>query len=246
MAIYAVWNNIRSPAMLFRLTKGEWVISVFSALGMICFIAAFFYTSIANVTFLYGAMPIVTMALAAIFLRERLTAIAVLCCAASAVGVAVIMWGEQDFSDWTGFLLAFGMTFFMAALTIAMKFFPAADATKATYISALLAAAVMLPFSHFGAMSGADFGWLLLYGLVNVGLGFGVYLLGVARIPALMAALIGLAEIPLAPVWGWYLFNEAVSTRTMAGGAVILAAAIIYLWTQSLPQEHKKRSTVLN
>jgi drug/metabolite transporter (DMT)-like permease len=246
LAIYAIWNNIRSSATLFPLTRGEWAISVLSALGMICFISAFFDTTIANVTFLYGAMPLLTMALAVIFLRERVTAKAALCCAASAFGIALIMWGEQDFSDWTGFLLAFGMTFFMAALTIATKFFPAADVTKATYISAFLAAAVMLPFSHFGAISSTDFGWLLLYGLVNVGLGFGVYLLGVSRIPALTAALIGLAEIPLAPVWGWYLFSEPVGPRTMAGGAIILAAAIVYLWTQSFPQERKKRSRVLN
>lgn len=233
LIIYAIWNKTKTFSALIRISRGEWVIAVLSALGMICFISAFFYTTIANVTFLYGAMPLVTLVLSAIFLGERLTIIAGLCCALAALGVGVIVWGEQDFSNWTGFLLAFGMTFFMSALTIAAKFYPSADMMKATYLSAFLAAALTLPFSAFSNTAGSDYAWLLLYGIVNVGLGFGVYLLGVGKVPALMAALIGLVEIPLAPVWGWLLFNEPVGTKAKIGGAVVLTAAAVYLIARS-------------
>ncbi len=207
---------------------------------MICFISAFFYTTIANVTFLYGAMPLVTLVLSAIFLGERLTIIAGFCCGLAALGVGVLVWGEQDFSNWTGFLLAFGMTFFMSALTIAAKFYPSADTMKATYLSAFLAAALTFPFSAFSNTAGSDYAWLVLYGIVNVGLGFGVYLLGVEKVPALMAALIGLVEIPLAPVWGWLLFNEPVSTKAKIGGAVVLTAAAVYLIAKSFLRSSEK------
>lgn len=229
LIVYAIWNQSNTLAALFRISRGEWVIAILSALGMVCFISAFFYTSIANVTFLYGAMPLVTMLLSAIFLGERLTVFATVCCALAASGVIVIVWGDQDYSNWTGFLLAFGMTFFMAALTIAAKFFPTADMMKTTYCSAFLAAAATFPFSVFNNMGGSDFAWLLVYGIVNVGLGFGVYLLGVGKIPALMAALIGLVEIPLAPVWGWLLFSEPVGTKAKIGGAIILVAVVGFL-----------------
>jgi drug/metabolite transporter (DMT)-like permease len=240
LIIYAIWNKTKTLSDLVRISRGEWVIAVLSALGMICFISAFFYTTIANVTFLYGAMPLVTLVLSAIFLGERLTIIAALCCVLAVVGVGVIVWGEQDFSNWTGFLLAFGMTFFMSALTIAAKFYPTADMMKATYLSAFLAAILMLPFSGFSNTAGSDYAWLLLYGIVNVGLGFGVYLLGVGRVPALMAALIGLVEIPLAPIWGWLLFNEPVGTKAKIGGAVVLTAAAVYLIARSFPRSSAK------
>lgn len=108
-----------------------------------------------------------------------------------------MMWGEQDFQHWTGVVLAFGMTVFMAAITVAAKHFPRADLTKATYLSAFIAAVAVMPFATFSNTLPSDYLWLFLYGFVNVGLGFGVYLLGVARVPALVAALVGLTEIPI-------------------------------------------------
>ena len=62
-----------------------------------------------------------------------------------------------------------------------------------------------------------------------MGLGFGVYLAGVKRVSALVAALVGLTEIPLAPVWAWMLFGERTNLSVLIGGAVILFAAVIYI-----------------
>jgi drug/metabolite transporter (DMT)-like permease len=62
-----------------------------------------------------------------------------------------------------------------------------------------------------------------------VGLGFGVYLAGVSRIPALAAALLGLLEIPLAPVWAFMLFDEDLGLKTLFGGALVVIASLIYI-----------------
>ncbi len=85
------------------------------------------------------------------------------------------------------------------------------------------------PFATFGTTITADYLWLFLYGFVNVGVGFGVYLFGVKRVSALVAALVGLTEIPLAPVWAWMLFGEGMNLSVLIGGAVILIAAVIYI-----------------
>ena len=71
--------------------------------------------------------------------------------------------------------------------------------------------------------------WLALYGIVNVGVGFGVYLLGVNRVSALVAALVGLIEIPLAPIWAWLLFEERLNLFILLGGSVTLTAAVVYI-----------------
>ncbi len=132
-------------------------------------------------------------------------------------------------SDYLGIGLAFGMTIFMASLTVAAKFFPDADSSKATYLSAFLGALVMAPFATFGNTSSADYFWLIVYGIVNVGVGFGVYLIGVKRVSALVAALVGLTEIPLAPIWAWLLFGERMEISVLLGGSVIVIAAVIYI-----------------
>ena len=214
---------------VFRFTLGEAVIATLSAAGMICFISAFFHTTIANVAFVFGTMPLLTFILSLIFLRVRADAVSLGCCVLSAAGVVVMTSGNNLSSDYVGIGLAFGMTIFMASLTVAAKFFPDADSAKATYLSALLGALVTAPFATYGNISSADYIWLIVYGILNVGVGFGVYLIGVKRVSALVAALVGLTEIPLAPIWAWLLFEERMEVSVLLGGSVIIIAAVIYI-----------------
>lgn len=225
MAIHKT-TDIRTA---FRFTLGEAVIAILSAAGMICFISAFFYTTIANVVFVYGTMPLLTFILSLIFLKVRAVAVSLGCCGLSAAGVVVMTSGSSLPTDYLGIGLAFGMTMFMASLTVAAKFFPDADSSKATYLSAFLGALVTAPFTTFGGISSADYFWLIVYGIVNLGVGFGVYLIGVKRVSALVAALVGLTEIPLAPIWAWFLFGERMEVSVLLGGSVIVIAALVYI-----------------
>jgi len=40
------------------------------------------------------------------------------------------------------------------------------------------------------------------------------------------SGLIGALDTPLAPLWVWMAFGEAVSINTMLGGALVMAAVI--------------------
>ena len=229
LLIYILMNKPQSFRELLQFKFGEFVVALLSAMGMMCFISAFFFTSIANVSFVYGAMPLVTMLIAWLALNDPLTATGLISTILSGLGVAVLVWGGQNFGDLLGIGLALFMTFFMAAVTVAAKFFPNADAMKSAYLSGFIAAILVLPFSQSMSASSHDLVWLALYGLVNVGLGFGVYLLGVSRVPALAAALIGLSEIPLAPIWAFLLFDEQITIPMIAGGSSVLIASMIYI-----------------
>ena len=213
----------------FQFSTGEIVIAVLSTAGMMCFISAFFYTTIANVSFIYGIMPVVTYVLAVLFLKERIKKLAVFCCVLSVMGMLLITFNNSNMDDHIGILLALAMTLFIAALTVSAKYFPNANSTKATYLSAFLGALIVMPFTNFHDTTTSDYYWLALYGLVSVGLGFGVYLIGTKRVTALMAALISLLEVPIAPIWASLLLNEHVSNITILGGGLICISTIIYL-----------------
>ena len=130
-------------------------------------------------------------------------------CVLSAIGVMFIMRGTQNFGDVIGLALAFGMTTFLAPLTVAVKYYPKADTIKATCLAAFLGALLVAPFASFGDTTESDYQWLFLYGFVNVGLGFAVYLVGVTKISAVAAALIALLEVLLAPIWAaWLLMRK--------------------------------------
>ena len=87
----------------------------------------------------------------------------------------------------------------------------------------------MVPFVESFAVNAHNFIWLAVYGFVNVGLGFGIYLIGVARVSPATAALLGLLEVPLAPIWAAYFFNEALTIAMIIGGVLITAAASIHI-----------------
>lgn len=228
-AVYCLWERGQSLADSLHFSLGEAVTAVLSTCGMICFIAAFFYTKIANVSFVYGAMPLITCVLAYFVTGTAITRLGLGASLLSAVGVFFMIWGASDLSDYAGLFLAFGMTLFMAALTVSAKYFPGCNMIKTNYLSAFLGALAMLPFATFYEVIPQDYLWLSLYGIVNVGLGFGLYLIGVSRTAALTAALISLSEVPLAPIWAWLLFDEHVSAETVFGGALIVAAAAAYI-----------------
>ena len=44
-----------------------------------------------------------------------------------------------------------------------------------------------------------------------------------------MRALIGIPEIPLAPVWAWALFAEKANGLVPAGGTLIISTAVVYI-----------------
>ena len=51
----------------------------------------------------------------------------------------------------------------------------------------------------------------------------------VKKIAGIIAALIGTAEMILAPLWMVILHNEIPSGRTILGGAIVMAALFTYL-----------------
>ncbi len=241
LLIYIAINRPQNLKEIIKFNVGEFITAFISALGMICFISAFFFTSIANVSFVYGAMPLVTMLIAWLILRDPLTLTSLISTLLSGLGVSLLVLGGQSFSDFLGLGFALLMTFFMSALTVAAKFYPNINAMKSAYLSGFIAAILVFPFSQIVTASFHDLIWLALYGLINVGLGFGVYLLGVSRVPALAAALIGLSEIPFAPIWALLLFDERVTISMLLGGSLIIIASVIYIVSSSSPKYRIRR-----
>jgi drug/metabolite transporter (DMT)-like permease len=193
---------------------------------MVCFIAAFFYTPVADVVFIYSAFPTLTLLLSALLLRTAVRRIDVLCTLAVVCGMGVIVWGQTSLHNLLGAGLSLAATLLFALITIGIKRFPQAEMVKVTYMGAFIAALAMAPFSTFGSTSTHDLVWLWLYGFLNVAVGFGLYLLGVRRIKAVLASLVCMIEIPLAPLWVYALFGEQVSQQSLIGGGVIVLAVL--------------------
>ncbi|MFP8778138.1 DMT family transporter [Hydrogenophaga sp. RWCD_12] len=216
----------------WRLTGPEWAFSFLTALAMISFVSAFYFASVADVTFIYGAFPIITLVLSAWLLHTGIARMDVVCAVSVALGVVLILQGQPSLQSALGSLLSFVAVVMFALETVGAKRFPQIDMVKVTYSGAFLAALMVLPFARFSGTSAQDLSWLWLYGFLNIGVGFGLFLLGVRRVRTVLASLICMVEIPLAPMWAFALFGETVSRQSLVGGAVILVSVLVNLaWT---------------
>ena len=104
-------------------------------------------------------------------------------------GVALILQGQPSLHKLLGSLLSFIAVVMFALETVGIKLYPQADMVKVTCMGAFLGALMVLPFASFSHTSGQDLAWLWLYGFLNIGVGFGLFLLGVQRVKAVLANL---------------------------------------------------------
>lgn len=227
LMVQTLLNKRHDIPSLWRLTTPEVLMAVASSGAMVCFIAAFFFTKVADVVFIYSAFPIITLLLSALLLRTAVQRMDLLCTATVILGMGLIVWGQTSLHSLLGAALSLMATLMFALITIGIKRYPQAEMVKVTYVGAFVAALAMAPFATFVHTSMHDLVWLWLYGFLNVGVGFGLYLLGVRRIKAVLASLVCMLEIPLAPLWVYAFFGESVSRQSLIGGSVIVFAVLV-------------------
>ena len=136
----ALLNKRQDLASLWRLTRAEVLMAVASSGAMVCFIAAFFFTTVADVVFIYSAFPILTLLLSALLLRSAISRVDVLCTLAVVGGMGVIVWGQTSLHNLVGAALSLLATLLFALITIGIKRYPQAEMVKVTYVGAFIAA----------------------------------------------------------------------------------------------------------
>jgi drug/metabolite transporter (DMT)-like permease len=100
-------------------------------------------------------------------------------------------------------------------------------------LAGLISAAVALPFADPASLTMASVPWLLALGPGQLAGGLLLYLAALKRIPAGRAALLGLLELVLGPIWVWALDGEKPGDLTMLGGLVVIGSAAANVWLDS-------------
>ncbi len=202
-----------------------WAAALVGASGTAAFIPAFKLTSIANVSLIYAASPLLAALLAWAWADEGLTRRVLMGCAAAFAGVAIIVGGSIGGVHLHGDLLAAWMTLALAILVVIYRRYPNTPAAGPAVLSSL----ALLPF---GLAFGTPFSdppqeiiimvaFGLTFALASVTLGEGA-----KRLPAGETALLSTLEVPFAPLFAWLLFTELPAVTTIAGGLIVLAGVV--------------------
>ena len=201
--------------------------------SFIAFILALGLAPVANVLIVFGATPFVTALLARLFLGEPIHRHTLAAMTVAIVGLVLSVAGSLKADALLGMMVSSLVVFCMSANYVIVRHRRDIGMAPALALAGALSALVALPFAHPATATARDLAWLLALGPGQLAGGLLLYLASLKRIPAGRAALLGLLELVLGPIWVWMVDGERPADLTLLGGAIVISAAAINVWLDS-------------
>ncbi len=204
---------------------------VFFALMTVCFVVANTKTEAANAIILQYTSTFWIFGLSPLVLNERARRKDVSLLALAILGILVIFLGNAV-TDLFGLLNALGAGLFFGLLNLMIRRMRDSDPAAVTVLNNLGSALLILPLAVvMGGLfvSGKALILLIIMGVVQFGIPYYLYSLGLARVRAYQASLITMLEPVLVPVWTYLAVGEIVPFETLIGGGIILIALVLFI-----------------
>ncbi len=196
------------------------------AVDNLLFIVALRTTSVANTLVILSTGPVWAALLGRLLLGERVSARTWAVAATVLAGVAIIFSGSLGRGRLPGDLAALGAAVSIAGTLVIIRRARTVVMLPSMALGALVAGLAAWPLADPGSISAPDAGVLLLLGLVIAPVAFGCIAIGPRYLPAHEVGLVMLLETALGPLWAWLILAQAPGTRTLAGGAMVVAALV--------------------
>jgi drug/metabolite transporter (DMT)-like permease len=197
------------------------------ALASTCFVVALSYTTVANILLIQAGVPLIAALMAFLLFGERVPLNTWVAIAAVITGVGIMVSESlggtvSPIGDGLAVLIALAFS----AATVITRRHAEVQMMPAVCTGTLMATCVAAVMTPAFAVSPVDLGLLFMFGAFNLGLGMAFFVTGAPLLPSAIAALIGIAEPVLGPLWVWLIHNEIPSQRTLIGGAVVFFALL--------------------
>lgn len=228
-----VWWRGSFNSDFFKIGKSGWAAAVVGASATAAYIPAFKLTTIANVSLIYAATPMISALLAWWWIGERAGKAVLLASVVSMLGVFIIVGGSVGGLHLAGDLLACYMVLAMGVGFVIYRSYPNTPAAAPSALSSIL----LMPFAlALGSPFTSSFSDVLV--MIAFGLTFAIASItlseGTKRLPAAEASLLSVLEVVFAPILAWAFFVEIPALATFVGGALILASVLAtQIWTRN-------------
>jgi drug/metabolite transporter (DMT)-like permease len=201
--------------------------------AFVAFILALGLAPVANVLLMFGATPFITALLARLFLGEPLHGHTILTMAAAVVGLGLSVAGSLEDGALAGMAVAAIVVLCMSGNYVVVRHRRDVGMAPAIWLAGLISGLVALPFAEPSNVTWAQVPWLLALSPGQLAGGLLLYMAALKRIPAGQAALLGLLELVLGPIWVWLFDGEKPDDLTLLGGAIVVGAAAANVWLDS-------------
>ena len=217
----------------FRVNGLTLVSSVLYAALLLLFVVANKLTTAANAIFLQYTAPVYVMLLEPWLFRERFRRADVFVVVACVGGMSLFFVGQLRPQDVTGNLTALASGFCFALFLLSLRHPKASQVNRASsviYGNLLLCLFTLPSFAAaVGALTTKDVLVVVYLGVVQIGLAYTLFTLGMARgVRSLDAGVVGYIEPMLNPIWVFLFLGERPSQWAIAGGVIIIAAVFVH------------------
>lgn len=216
--------------------------AVLLAGSFVSFILALGLAPVANVLLMFGATPFITALLARLFLGEPIHGHTILTMAAAVCGLAISVAGSMQAGALAGMAVAGIVVLCMSGNYVVVRHRRDVGMAPAIWLAGVISGLVALPFAHPENVAWAHLPWLLALSPGQLVGGLLLYMASLKRIPAGQAALLGLLELVLGPVWVWLFDGEKPDDLTLLGGAIVIGAAAANVWLNSRYERLRSRA----
>jgi len=202
-------------------------VAVCMSLASTCFIFSVAYTSVANTLLLMSTGPWVAGLLGWLLLGERVVPRTWLSMGVAVTGVVVMVSGSYAGGSVAGDLLAIAMATSFAVATVLVRRHPDIPMAPAAALSTAITALIALPFATPFTVDAVDVVLLAMFGVLQFGTGFLLFMAGARLLPVAQTSLIGMLETVLGPLWVWAVLDERPGATALVGGGLILTALVL-------------------
>jgi drug/metabolite transporter (DMT)-like permease len=221
--------------LLVRDGRNTW--SLFKALGFpgiavaccfasasLSFVIALKHATVALILVIQATAPFIAAIIAWIWLREPPGWVRSLAMLVALFGVWQMVSGGESGGDATGIALSCVIAVAIGIATVTVRRYHSIRMTPAMCLAAAIIMMVGFVMREPLPVSVDDVGLLFLFGAIQLAIGLIWFSTGARLIPAGEAALLGLLECVLGPLWVWIFLDEDPGTQALIGGALTLAA----------------------
>jgi drug/metabolite transporter, DME family len=222
----------KNKSVKFEFDKLTVLASLFYAGILIFFVVANKLTTSANAIFLQFTAPIYLLFLEPFFLKtkfRRKDLITIIICIS---GMALFFMGRLEIGNIYGNLIAIaaGICFAMFSLFVKWKKTLGNENTIISIIYGnILVGIICFPliFNDI-AISSTQFFVLLYMGVVQIGISYFIFNIGIKYVSATESMIIGMLEAIFNPIWVFFGVGEVPATTAVIGGVIIFAAILIH------------------
>ena len=222
--------------------------SVGLASAMMSFIWSITHTSAAITLLCLAAMPLITVLLGFIFLKEKISIHTWISIVITAIGIYIMAMNDQKIGDMTGFVFGLTSAFGFAIYSISLRWRKETPqfttVSLAGLICALFSFYIIIQSNSSLFSSSKNEMLFSLHGTL-ICIGLILYSIGSKHLPAAELTLLSLTEVIGGIFWVWlplFGINEVPSANTIIGGFLIFISLIYY----SLLTKNNRRFIGLN